>query len=74
MKTLDREAVAEATRRGLNSCFMGEMWGNKTIAGFEVEILDQEYRTNWGGGNYDEIRINIILQGRGRKTKQRLYL
>ena len=74
MKTLDRETVAEAARRGLNSLFIGEKWDNKTIAGFEVEILEREEKDSYGGGWHDEIKINIILQGRGRKTKQRLYL
>ena len=74
MKKIDRNSLAESIQRGLNQDYIGEDFNGKSIAGFEVEILDQEYRTNWGGGNYDEIRINIILQGRGRKTKQRLYL
>ena len=74
MKTLDRNSIAESIQRGLNQDYIGEDFNGKSIAGFEVEILDQEYRTNWGGGNYDEIRINIILQGRGGKTKRRLYL
>lgn len=69
--TLDRETVAEAARRGLSDLFIGEKWDNKTIAGFEVEILE---RDSYGGGYHEEIKINIILQGRGRKTKQKLYL
>ncbi len=74
MKTLDRETVAEAARRGLNSLFIGEKWGDKTIAGFEVEILEGEERDSYGGGWHEEIKINIILRGRGQKSKQRLYL
>lgn len=67
---ITREEISQDLRNLLMLKYIDKFYENRKIVDIRVSVEEKEYNYDWGGGHYDELRVEIQTETPKGRSKR----